>query len=229
MQKIVILGAGGHAKSIIDTIEVQQRYEIVGIVDKTNQRSVCKKYRIMGDDSELNNIFCSGTHNAFIAIGFLGKSDIREKLYCKLKKIGFQLPAIVDNTAKIADGVVIGEGTYIGKGSIVNTDSHVGRMCIVNTGAIIDHECYIDDYTHVAVGAVLCGGVHVGRTVLIGANATLLQGLNIGNHCIVGAGTVITKNMRDSEMKYGNKCIEIKGGGVKTCDEKSHALRRGAA
>lgn len=214
MRKIVVLGAGGHAKSVIDTIEAQGKYEIVGIVDKSRQRNSCKKYKVIGDDDDLQDIYISGIQSAFIAVGFLGKSNLRERLYDKLISIGYEIPTIVDNTAKIAKEVFIGEGSYIGKGSVINTDSYIGKMCIVNTGAIIEHGSRINDYTHVAVGAVLCGGVCIGKMSLIGANATVIQNLKIGNKCIVGAGTVITKDMGDSEMRYGNKCVNLSGGGI---------------
>ena len=211
MQKIVVLGAGGHAKSVIDTIEAQGKYEIAGIVDKSNQQVCYKKYKVIGSDSDLQDIYLSGVQRAFIAVGFLGKSNLREQLYDRLKNIGFGIPIIIDDTATVARNVTIGEGTYIGKGSVINTDAYIGKMCIVNTGVIIEHESRINDYTHVAVGAVLCGGVQVGRMSLIGANATVIQNLKIGNRCIVGAGTVITKNMGDNEMRYGSKCLNSPG------------------
>ena len=75
MQKIVVLGAGGHAKSVIDTIEAQRKYEIAGIVDKSNQQDCYKKYKVIGSDSDLQDIYLSGVQRAFIAVGFLGKSD----------------------------------------------------------------------------------------------------------------------------------------------------------
>ena len=68
-------------------------------------------------------------------------------------------------------------------------------MCIINTGAIVEHDCIVDDFSHVAVGAVLCGGVSIGSETLIGANATVIQGRTVGNKCIVGAGEVARKNI----------------------------------
>ena len=143
--------------------------------------------------------------------GEIGRTNINFAPFIPVKNIGFGIPIIIDDTATVERNVTIGEGTYIGKGSVINTDAYIGKMCIVNTGAIIEHESRINDYTHVAVGAVLCGGVQVGRMSLIGANATVIQNLKIGNRCIVGAGTVITKNMGDNEMRYGSKCLNSPG------------------
>ena len=140
-------------------------------------------------------LFLQGIHNAAIGIGFLGRSNLRSVLYSRLKEIGYNLPVVCDPSAIIASDVPIGEGTFIGKGAILNTASRVGKMCIVNTGAIIEHDCQIDDFSHISVGTVLCGGVSIGTEVFVGANATVIQGRKVANGCIVGAGEVIKKNV----------------------------------
>ena len=196
MEKILILGMGGHAKSLVDAIEREQKYEIAGYV--VNERSDIEAdmlYPILGNDDDLPELFLQGIHNAAIGIGFLGRSNLRSVLYSRLKEIGYNLPVVCDPSAIIASDVPIGEGTFIGKGAILNTASRVGKMCIVNTGAIIEHDCQIDDFSHISVGTVLCGGVSIGTEVFVGANATVIQGRKVANGCIVGAGEVIKKNV----------------------------------
>lgn len=201
MEKILILGNGGHARSLADVIEREKKYEIAGYVVNTSSSSFPKNdYEVIGSDTDLKNLYSQGIRSAAIGIGFLGKGNLRQHLYERLKAMGYNLPIICDPSAVIASNVVIGEGTFIGKGAILNTGVRVGRMCILNTGAIIEHDCTIGDFSHVAVRGVLCGSVIVGTSSFIGANATVIQERRIGNNCIVGAGEIVKENIRNGEV-----------------------------
>lgn len=209
MEKILILGNGGHARSLIDVIERQKKYRIAGLV--VNEKNAdCDEYPILGNDDDLKRLFDRGIGNAAVGVGYLGKSDIRQRLYEKLMDIGFNLPVICDPSAIMSSRVRIGEGSFIGKGAILNTCTSVGKMCIINTGSIIEHDCMIDDFSHIAVASVLCGGVSVGKASFIGANATIIQGRRVGSNCIIGAGTVIRNSVED----YGMRSNKVKWGGV---------------
>ena len=208
MEKIVILGNGGHAKSLIDIIEREKRYEIAGyVVNENDSESSGAKYPRLGEDAQLEQIFQSGIINAAIGVGYMGRSDLREKLWLQLKKIGFFLPVICDPSAVLAGDVRIGEGSFIGKGSIINANASVGKMCIINTGAIIEHDCEVGDFSHISVGSVLCGNVKVGAASFVGANATVIQGVSIGQGCTIGAGTTIRKNLKDDHMACSKEKI----------------------
>lgn len=198
MEDIILLGLGGHAHSVVDSIEQAGQYRIAGFLDTEEmQGRSFRNYRVLDTDAALEKYFADGIRNAFITIGFLGHGNVRNRLYQQLKKTGYRIPNIIDNTATIALDTVLEEGIFIGKKVVVNANTHIQRMCIVNTGAVIEHDCRVGGFSHIAVGSVLCGGVSVGKETLIGANATVIQGRKIGSHCIVGAGTVIRKNIED--------------------------------
>lgn len=188
MEKIILVGYGGHAKSIADSIERGNDYQIVGYTDISPQKC---RYKYLGGDEVLEEVFSTGISNAVVGIGFLGKGNIRQKMYSKLKEIGYTLPIITDPSAIVSDSAQIDEGTFIGKNAIVNAEAKIGKMCIINTNALVEHENVIGDFVHVAVGAVLCGQVKVGESSLIGANATVLQCRTINENQIVPAGDVI--------------------------------------
>jgi sugar O-acyltransferase (sialic acid O-acetyltransferase NeuD family) len=214
VEKIIILGNSGHALSITDAIERQGKYKIAGYVVNDEIESKLN-YPIIGKDYDLQDIFNKGIDKVAIGIGYLGKSDIRERLYIQLKNIGFKLPVICDPSAIISEHTVIGEGTFIGKGAIVNSNACIGNVCIINTGAIVEHDCIVDDFSHVAVGTVLCGEVKIGKSSFIGANATVIQSRYIGERCIVGAGTIIKDNMGDNRKMVNNKSnVRNIGGGI---------------
>lgn len=185
MEDIILIGYGGHAKSVADCIERQNRYRIIGYTDLEKRKS---KYKYLGTDDVLKDFFNRGIQNVVICQGYLGKGNVREALYDNVKKIGFNLPVISDPSSIISDTAIIGEGTFIGKRAIVNAEAIIGKMCIINTNALIEHECIIHDFSHIAVSATLCGQVEIGRRGFIGANATVIQCRKIEDNTIIPAG-----------------------------------------
>ena len=155
MEKILILGMGGHAKSMADAIEREKKYEIAGyIVNGSESELLDKRYPVLGNDDDLPQLFLQGIKNAAVGIGFLGNSSLRTILYKRLKEIGYSLPVVCDPSAIVASCVSVGEGSFIGKRAVLNTDSQVGKMCIINTGAIVEHDCKVGDFSHISVGTV---------------------------------------------------------------------------
>ena len=188
MEDIVLVGFGGHAKSVADCIELQGKYHIVGYTD-TEDKHV--RYDFLGSDSELPSLFNVGIKYAAVGIGYMGRSLLREQIYNNLKQIGFLLPVIIDPSAIISKTATIQEGTLVGKGAIVNAGAVIGKMVIVNTHALVEHECILGDFVHVAVGAILCGQVEIGRAAFIGANSTIIQCKKINAGTLIPAGTVV--------------------------------------
>lgn len=204
MEQIILVGGGGHAGSVADSIRRLNQYEIAGYIDRDKTvEPDGLGVPVLGTDCDLKAIFDTGIHTAFVAIGYLGKSIIRERLYDCLRQIGYHIPAIIDPSAILAEDVQIGEGTFIGKRAVVNSHSKIGSMCIVNTGAIVEHSNVIDDFSHIAVGSVLCGDVKIGKRTLIGANAVVIQGIHIGDEVIVGAGTTVRHSIESGQVYYG--------------------------
>lgn len=190
MEDIILVGFGGHAKSIADCIEREGKYNIVGYTDFEQHNS---KYQYLGTDDILQSYYNRGIKNVVLCIGYLGKGEIRQKIYAKLKGIGFHFPIIADPSAIISESAEIDEGTFIGKGAIVNAEAKIGKMAIINSMALVEHECVIGDFVHVAVAAVLCGHVEVGKAAFIGANATVIQCMKIAEYEIVPAGKTIRR------------------------------------
>lgn len=201
MEDILLIGFGGHAKSVIDSIEEMGKYHIVGFLETSHRQDVSYRgYEVIGLDEDMGRLYAAGIRQAFITIGFMGNSVLRQKIYGNLKTVGYTLPVIMDEKAVIATDVRLDEGCYVGKNAVINANASVGKMCIINSGAIVEHDCIVGDFTHIAVGAVLCGEVEVSDNSLIGANATVLQGVSIGSNSVVGAGSIIPKGV-------GNDCI----------------------
>ena len=206
MKDIILVGFGGHAKSVIDSIEKAEQYKVIGYTDVEPDKEY-RGYRYLGSDDVLQQYFDKGIKYAFVSVGYMGKGDLRYRLYKKIKEIGYMLPVIIDISAQIAEDAQIGEGCFVGKGAIINSDTVIGKMCIINSGAVVEHDCRVDEFSHISVGTVLCGNVNVGRAVFVGANTTVIQGRTIGNGCIIGAGEVMKINMEDNCMYCNNEIV----------------------
>lgn len=204
-EKILLLGSGGHAKSVADALEASGTYEITGFLEREEKRDFSYRgLRVIGRDEDIPYFFKQGITNAFVTVGYMGQGGPRERLYEILKKTGYRIPVIVDPSAVIAADARIGEGSFIGKAAVVNAGAVVGRMCIVNTSAVIEHDCRIGDFTHISVSAVCCGGARAGRLVMVGANATLLQGISVGDGAVIGAGSVVLHDVEAGRTAAGN-------------------------
>lgn len=206
VEDIILLGMGGHAHSVVDSIERAGMYHIIGFLDtKETKGKSYRGYYVLDTDDALQKYYDSGVKNAFVTVGFMGHRDVRERLFKKLKDIGYILPNIIDDTAVISDKVKFGEGVFVGKKAVINAEAEIGDMCIVNTGAIIEHDCDVEEFSHISVGSILCGSVHVGRASFVGANAVVIQETEIGSHCIVAAGITVRKSVGSYCMIWDRK------------------------
>lgn len=210
MEKIILVGGGGHCKSVIDSIIQSGQYKIEGIIDlPENIGSYVLDIPVIESDCNLKKLFDNGIKNAFMTIGSIRSISKRVKLYNYLKKIGFVLPSIVDETAIVSKRCKINECTYVGKGAVINCDVFIGNCSIINTGSIIEHECKIGNFVHIAPGSVLSGSVRIGDGTHIGTNSTVIQDIIIGDNSFVGAGSVVVKNIKGYTKSYGNPCKTV--------------------
>ncbi|AZO96322.1 acetyltransferase [Halocella sp. SP3-1] len=210
MEDILLIGGGGHCKSVIDAITQGNLFNIVGVLDiREKVGRYVNNIRIVGIDDDLSSYYTEGIRNAFITLGSIGDPELRIKKYIYAKKIELKFPVIIDKSAIISSNIIIREGTFIGKGAIINTAAQIGKNCIINTGAVIEHDCIIDDFVHIAPGTVLSGGVHIGENSHIGTNSTVIQNIIIGSNTVIGAGSVVVKDINKNSKAYGNPCREV--------------------
>ncbi|WP_233879571.1 acetyltransferase [Virgibacillus halodenitrificans] len=211
MEDLVLIGGGGHCKSVIDSLNDMCEFNIIGILDtKENVGKMINGIKIIAEDKELEEYFKRGVKNAFVTVGGVGDNSLRIKLYQLTKKIGYQFPTIIDPTAIVSKTAKIGEGTFIGKGSIINTDVTIGSNCIINTGTIIEHDSKIEANCHIAPGTTLSGAVRIGENSHVGTNSTVIQNISIGSNTVIGAGSVVVEDIDSNEKAFGNPCRAVK-------------------
>ena len=204
MEKIVLVGAGGHCKVVIDIIKSTESYNVVGITDKAyGEEKLVLDIPIIGDDSILTELYNSGVKNAFVCVGALENIAIRDKIYNNLKAIGFNIPALLHKHALVSPYAKVHDGTCVMAGAIINPGAIVHEICIVNTGAIIEHDCKVQRNTHISPKACIAGGVEIGYNTHIGMGSSIIQSVHIGNNVIIGAGAVVIENIEDNVVAVG--------------------------
>ncbi|MFT4004115.1 MAG: acetyltransferase [Lacrimispora sp.] len=210
-KEVILIGGGGHAESIIDSIHTLEEYEIIGILDnykKTGETVLGIK--IIGTDMDLEELCQKGLKYAIIAIGSIGNTETRRGIYELCKRTGYELPNIIDKSSIVSQTVHMGNGNFIGKGAVINSGAVIGNGCIINTGAIIEHGCTIGDFAHIAPGSVLCGNVSIQENAHIGAHSTIIQNVTIGYDTIIGAGSLVLKNIAPRQLAYGSPAKEVR-------------------
>lgn len=205
MKKLVLIGGGGHCKVILDSLSKEEYDEIVITDNNFRKKKYIYNYKVVGDDSILPHLYESGFQYAFISLGSIEDTSIRKKICFEVRKLGFHLINIIDPSSSIAENVVLGEGIYIGKNAVINSGASIGEMCIINTNAIIEHDCVIGKFTHISIGAILCGSVKVDNDCFIGANSTIRNNCCIASNCIIGMNSCVLKSICIPNSKvYGN-------------------------
>lgn len=197
--KLILLGAGGHAKSCIDVIESTKKYTIIGLINKHINNKKVIGYPIVGDDSDLSK-FLNNCKNAFIGFGQIKSSRKRAGMYRKLKAIGYNIPKIISPYAYVSKHSKIGEGSIIMHGAIVNADSRIGKNSIINSNTLIEHDTTIGDHCHISTNTVINGEVEIGDNSFVGSNTVLKQQISIGSNCVIDAGMYVKKNIKDGSL-----------------------------
>jgi len=202
-QKVVIWGAGGHAKVVADALRQQGGWNVVGFLDDAaphhRGESFCGA-TVLGGREALANLRRDGVTHAFLAIG---NCAARLELMAVVEAAGYELATAIHPRAVVAPDVAVGAGTVVAAGAVINPAARVGRSVIVNTCASVDHDCVIGDAAHVCPGVRLAGCVTVGRAAWVGIGATVIQNVTIGEGATVGAGAVVLKDVPAGAVAYG--------------------------
>ena len=154
MNKIILIGGGGHCKSVIDVIEQEARFEIAGIIDKPELLGTkILGYPVIGNDSDIE-ILAKKYKYALVTVGQIKSPLLRIKLFDLAAKAGFTLPSIV-STCHASKHSKIGNGTVVMHHAIINANVSIGNNCIINSKALIEHDCSISNNCHISTNATL--------------------------------------------------------------------------
>jgi sugar O-acyltransferase (sialic acid O-acetyltransferase NeuD family) len=209
-ENIILIGGGGHCKSVIDVIESNSQWEIFGILDNIALiGSNVLNYRVIGSDEDIKDYINKG-FSFHITIGHIQNNQSRKAIFQKIKDNGGIMPTIIASTARVSKYASIEEGCIIMHHAHVNAGATVGKNCIINSGATIEHDVTIHDHCHISTGAYLNGNVTIEKNCFIGSQSTVIQGIKIAEGNIIGAGTVVLKSTTKNALYAGNPAQLIK-------------------
>lgn len=205
MIRLIGLGAGGHARVLLEILASDGRYEIAGLLDPNpalRGKSVGGA-GVLGSDELLATLAARGIVLAFMGLGSAANTQPRQRLFEQARAHGLRFVAVIHPSAVLAPSAQTGEGCAVLAGAIVGTGARLADNVIVNTRAVVEHDCRIESHAHIASGAVLAGGVSVGEGAHVGAGSVVRQGLKIGRGAVIGVGAAVVCDVPDDAVYVG--------------------------
>ncbi len=197
---IMIIGAGGYARTIHDAIMSKGKFDVLGFVDNHVEAG----QEFCGLPVRLETEFVQSGFSGGIVVG-LGDNGLRAKIVNVYRKRlpSATFPIIVHPRAIVSPSAQIGSGTVILGGAVVGANASVGEFCSVWTNAVIEHDSVASDFVTLAPSATTGGNVVIGARTFLGLGCRIIHGVTLGEDCVVGAGAVLTKNCRDRSVMLG--------------------------
>lgn len=202
---LVLIGGGGHCKSVIDVAE-SAGYDILGVLD-TPERVGCDvlAYKVIGTDDDISKYVAKA--DFVVTVGMINSSAVRVKIHNKIIEAGGKLATIVASTAHVSKYATLGEGSVVMHNAVVNAGAVVGEGCIINTFANIEHDAKIGNYCHISTGAMINGDCIVGNNSFVGSQAVLRNGISVEGGSVVSAGAYVLKSLIEIGTYAGNPAI----------------------
>lgn len=208
MKSLVLVGGGGHCKSVIDAA-LSAGFTIKGILDlpqNVGQRIL--DYEVMGSDDDIP-LYVEEC-DFIVTLGFIKDPTLRIRLHHKIETAGGHFATIIASTAHVSRFAEIGEGTVVLHQACVNAGAKVGKGCIINTMANIEHDANIGDYCHISTGAMVNGQCNVGENTFLGSQSVMVNGTSVPNGCVFAAATMIRKTLMHKGIYAGNPAVLMK-------------------
>ncbi|TVR29482.1 MAG: acetyltransferase [Spirochaetaceae bacterium] len=208
--RLIILGAGGHARACGEIAERSGRFAAIAYADNALPKGTpLAGGAVEYSDAELGAVD-TGLYQAFVGVGQITSAEVRVRLFELLKQLGFHCALLQGSGAYVASSAAVGEGTLVGHMAVVNSGARIGMNCIINTHAVVEHDARIGDHVHLSSGAIINGESIVGTRCMIGSHATVNQGLRICDDVIVGAGATVVKNIEQPGVYVGTPARKLR-------------------
>lgn len=188
----MVVGSSGHAKVVIDALELQGGFRILGLIDRFREKGeTTAGHPVLGGEKEMAAL---GEIGGVVAIG---DNWVRAEVVQTILKQspGFQFISAIHPSAQIGQGVSIGVGTVVMAGVVINRDSRIGAHCIINTHASVDHDNVIGDFVSIAPNAATGGNVRIDNHSVLSIGSNVVHRVSIGEHTVIGAGATVLEDV----------------------------------
>ena len=200
---LILIGAGGHARSCIEVIEQEKKYRIVGLVGLEQELGYKHLgYEVIATDKTLQGL-SKDCPFALISVGQILTSELRIKLYIDALNAGFKFPTIISPKAYVSPHATIGKGSIVMHGAVINSGVIIGENCIINTNSLVEHDSKIDDHCHISTGAILNGEVLIQSGSFIGSGSIIRESITVGANSIIGMGLTVRTNISSNSKFLG--------------------------
>lgn len=207
MKDILIFGTGGHAKVVLDTIVLEGKFKVLGLVSNSpnENNQTFQSYPILKEEVEL-------VKNVPFGIIAIGDNWTRSLLAKNILVINpnFKFINAIHPSAQVSSSSKLGEGNFIGPLVSIGPDSIIKNHCLINTKSSVDHDCTLKNFSSFGPGAICGGNVTIGELSAIGLGANIIHNLSIGNNSVIGAGSTVLEDMPSNCLAFGTPCKRIK-------------------
>ncbi len=213
MESLILVGGGGHCKSVIEAAESTSQWQIVGILDAPqNVGKTVLGYPIIGTDDRIPELISQHPGVRFvITVGHIKTASIRKKIAERIVLAGGCFATIIASTAHVSKHASVAPGTVVLHGAMVNAGAEIGEQCIINTLANIEHDARVGAYCHISTGAMVNGDCQIESGVFLGSQSVMLNGAHIeGEGSIIAAGSFVRKTLKDPGIYAGNPALLMK-------------------
>ncbi|OED39549.1 transferase [Flavobacteriaceae bacterium (ex Bugula neritina AB1)] len=203
MDNVLVIGASGHAKVVIEAIELEKKYQIYGLIDSYKPKGVkLFDYEVLGTEFDIKDFAAKGITKGIIAIG---DNWDRHLIQEKIKELvpEFEFITVIHPSAIISPSAKIGKGTVVLASVTINTGTLIGDFCILNTDANFGHDSSMANFSSLAPGVTIGGNVHIDHCSAVSLGANIIQGKKIGRHSVIGAGSLLLNDVEDFKLVYG--------------------------
>lgn len=194
---LVVIGAGGHAQSILDTLTDLSTYRMLGFLDSTKPKDeLVSGYPVLGALDDIADLYGNEPFQAVVAIGDnyqRQRITVQATAHCPDLKFA----KLIHPQAMVSRTAEIGEGAIILRGAAVNRGCVIGDGALVNTKASLDHGVSLAAFASVAPGVIVGGDVTIGERSFIGIGSTLVHDISIARDVCVGAGSLVLTSVTD--------------------------------
>lgn len=205
MKNIVIFGASGHGNVVLDCIEKEENYTVIGFVDSYIKKGeVVNGYTVLGSTSDLPLLI--EKFNIVGGIVAIGDNWTRKSVVNRIVEIcpNFTFISAIHPNAYLGRNTFVGKGSVVMPGAVVNSNSRIGNFCIINTNASIDHDGVMEDFSSLAPRVCVGGNFSLGKYSAVCIGTSIIENIKVAEHSVIGAGALVMNDVKNNLVVFGS-------------------------